>query len=282
MRCSMLIVNWRSSALLRKLLESIQQHPPSGEYEVIVVDNDAGHFEAASFQQDFPAVRFFAQSENLGFARGNNVAFSHSRGDYIVLLNPDTQVTPGALDTLLDFLMNHPCAAIAAPQLILPGGAVQSSCREFPWPLSLLWAALKLPRLFPKSRIFGAYRMTYFDHLHTRQVDQPMASCWAVPRAAWEIIGGFDEAFPILFNDVDWAWRAREAGWEVWFVAEAKVAHVGGHSTQSAGAWILRESHLGLVKFYNKDLKGRSSLLWLGKAISWVNWKMRTARAQRG
>lgn len=281
MRCSILIVNWRSSELLSKLLTSLEQFPPTGEHEIIVVDNDPAHFDAEEFIQRFPNVRFYPQSENLGFARGNNIALQHASGDYLVFMNPDTEVTRGALDTLLDFLEQHPGAAIAAPRLTLPDGQTQASCRAFPWPLSLVSAALYLPKLFPHSRILGAYRMTWFDHRHTRQVDQPMASCWASPRRAWEIIGGFDESFPILFNDVDWAWRAREAGWEVWFVAESEVKHVGGHSTQKAGAWVFRESHLGLVRFYNKDMRGRSSLLWLGKMVSWLNWKMRQAKARR-
>ena len=101
MRSSVLIVNWRTSALLRRLLESLGQFPPAGEHEVIVVDNASDDFELARFERDFPSVKFLPQTRNLGFARGNNLALEHSTGEHILLLNPDTEVTDGALETLV-------------------------------------------------------------------------------------------------------------------------------------------------------------------------------------
>ncbi len=284
MRSSVLIVNWRTSALLRRLLESLGQFPPAGEHEVIVVDNASDDFELARFERDFPSVKFLPQTRNLGFARGNNLALEHSTGEHILLLNPDTEVTDGALETLVRFLQSHPKAAIASAQLLFPDGSVQDSCRSFPWPAGIFFTATRLHRVFPRSKVIGSYRMTWFDHLHTRQVDQPMATCWAIPRRVIEDIGFMDEQFPILFNDVDWAWRAKEAGYEIWFVAEARVWHVGGQGTKKGGAAIFRHSHDGLMRFYAKHWKGRCFApgLWLASAISWTNCMWRTAMAKRG
>ena len=283
MLCSVLIVNWRTPEHLASLLESLRAYPASGAQEVIVVDNDPEYFDVDSFRQRFPEVMFLPQAANLGFAAGNNVAYASSRGEYLVLLNPDTEVTEGALDSLIAFLKEHPAAGIVSPQLILPDGSVQDSCRQFPYPLGILWVALRLHRMFPKSRTFGAYRMTYFDHQTTREVDQPMASCWVMPRKVIEEVGFFDEDFPILFNDVDLAWRVKQAGWEIWFTADAQVKHVGAQGTKRAGQRIIRESHEGLVKFYRKNFRGKvaAPLLGLGMAISYGNFWIRTLLAKR-
>ncbi|MEJ5297463.1 MAG: glycosyltransferase family 2 protein [Armatimonadota bacterium] len=283
MRCSVLIVNWRTSELLRELLLSLRRHPASGGQEVIVVDNASDDFDEAAFRREFPEVHFLLQRENLGFAAGNNLALRHSTGEHLVLLNPDTQVTEGALDILLDFLESHPSAAIAAPQLVFPDGTVQDSCRSFPWPMSILFTAMRLHILFPRSRLLGAYRMTWFDHHHTRQVDQPMATCWAVRRSVVEQLGLFDEDFPILFNDVDFCWRVRQAGWEIWFVADARVLHVGGAGTKKGGAALFAESHRGLVRFYRKNLRGRTPAIAIALAslVSWLNCVGRTLSARR-
>lgn len=280
MRLSILIVNWRTSDLLRRLLESLERYAPICEHEVIVVDNGSDDFDLASFRAGFPRVVFLPQSSNLGFAQGNNLAFEQSSGDLLVLLNPDTEVTDGSLDALIEFLESHPRAGIVAPQLVFPDGRIQASCRGFPWPASLAFAAAGLPRLFPGSRLFGAYRMTWFDHNHTMPVDQPMASCWALRRSLVNEIGFLDPAFANLFNDVDFAWRVREAGREVWFCAEARVIHVGGQGTAKAGKDFYRQSHEGLVRFYEKDMKGRSpaAALWLGRAISLAHWKLKVLR----
>jgi len=283
MRCSVLIVNWRTCDLLRSLLESLRRYPPEGGCQTIVVDNASEDFDLTAFQRGFPEVLFLPQTENTGFARGNNIALQHAVGDIIVTLNPDTEVTEGALETLVQFLDAHPRAAIAAPQLILPDGRVQDSCREFPWPMGILWVALRLHKFFPRSHVFGAYRMTWFDHRSTRQVDQPMATCWAIPRKVLDGIGFMDEDFPILFNDVDWAWRAKQAGYEIWFVAEARVKHVGAQGTRKAGARIIRESHEGMVRFYRKDMRGHSpaAAIWMACAISKGNCYFRTLFAKR-
>jgi len=278
MRCSILIVNWRTSDLLSALLESLEQNPPKGEHEVIVVDNASDDFDISRFSERFPRVRFLPQDRNTGFARGNNIALAHSTGEFLVLLNPDTKVTPGALDILLGFLEEHPGAAIAAPQLLLAGDVVQDSCRSFPWPMSIFFTASRMHKLFPRNRVIGAYRMTWFDHRSTMQVDQPMATCWAVPRKVVDQIGFMDEGFPILFNDVDWCWRAKQAGYEIWFVAEARVHHVGAAGTRKYGKGICRESHRGLVRFYRKNMMGHTPMpaIWMASAISWLNCIGRT------
>lgn len=283
MRYSVLIVNWKTTDLLVRCLQSLERYPADGDWEAVVVDNATPGFNADEIASVFPFAKVIAVDSNQGFAAGNNMAFQHSRGQQIVILNPDTEVTQGALEKLLSFVDSHPSTAIAAPQLVFPDGQIQWSCRSFPYPAYLLWISAGLARLFPSSKYFTAYRMRWFDHNHTIQVDQPMASCWVLPRIWYERVGGFDEEFPNLFNDVAFAWDVKSKGGEIWFVAESKVIHVGGQGTSQGGYRIHEESHHGLVRFYNKYMKCASP--WtarkMGEFISWINLKYRTRGMER-
>ena len=213
MRLSVVIVNWNTTALLEECLRSIEQHPPRVDHEVIVVDNASDDFDEAEFRAAFPTVRLIANQDNAGYAKGNNQGIAISTGDYVLLLNPDTQVTDGALDALLDFMDRHEDAAAAGAKLVRPDGTIDRSVRGFPYPAAIAWEFLGLSRLLPKSSTFGKYRMTSFSYTQEAEVDQPMGSCLIMRRKAIEDVGLFDEAFPIFFNEVDWLYgRSRRAG----------------------------------------------------------------------
>ncbi len=214
-------------------------------------------------EREFPGVRLLASSENLGFARGNNLAFEQARGQWIWLLNPDTEVFAGAAQTLISFLETHPRAGGVASALVdARDGTFQRSCRTFPTPAALWCEASGLARLFPRSKRFGFYKMGWFSHRTTRQVEQPMASSFLLRRRAIESSGGlFDERFPIFFNDVDLCWRLGQSDWQVWYEPDAKVLHWGGASTKQRRAEMIRESHRSLGEFYRLHFRARTSPL---------------------
>lgn len=256
MRLSIVIVNWNTSSLLSALLESIEKHPPYVEYEVIVVDNASADFQEYALRQRFPNVEFMLNSENLGYAEGNNQGIWKSKGDFVLLLNPDTEVTEGALASLIQFMEINPKAAAAGCKLVRPDGTVDKSVRSFPYPGAIAWEYLGLSKLFPKSEIFGRYRMTAFSYKERSEVDQPMGSCLILSRKAISDIGVFDMQFPIFFNEVDWLYRAKESGYKVYFIPEATVIHHGGAGTGQAGRKkMIRESHDSLIRFYKKHFR---------------------------
>jgi len=261
---SIILVNWNTRDLLRACLRSLAAHPATGLTEIIVVDNASADGSAEMLRSEFPAVTLIANDRNAGFAEGNNQGLARAQGEFLLLLNPDTEVRPGALDVLIVFLRAHPEAGAVAPRLEYPDGRLQYSCRAFPWP-GYLWAqGLGLARLFPRSRTFGGYQMTWWAHDAAREVDQPMASALLVRRAAYQAVGGFDPAFPIYFNDVDWCWRMRQAGWRIWYLPEAVVVHHLGASTRQMKAAMIAESHRGLLRFYAKHWRGR-----IGPFVYW-------------
>ena len=154
--------------------------------------------------------------------------------------------------------------------------------RGFPDPLPVLWEYCGLSRLLPRSRVFGAYRMTFFDYDKAAEVDQPMGTFLMIPRPAFAQVGLMDLQFPIFFNEVDWCWRAkREHGWSIWYTPDAAVTHYGGGSTRQVKPAMIRESHRSLLRFYDKHYRGRlfPPLLWLIRAAVRLNEWRRVGRA---
>lgn len=263
---SVLIVNWNTRELLRACLASLEAHLSGREHEVIVVDCASNDNSAAMVAREFPAVFLLALTENVGFARGNNLAFIQAKGEWIWLLNPDTEVFEGAAETLISFLEKNPRVGGVASALVdARDGSFQKSCRTFPTPAALWCEASGLARFFPRSKRFGFYKMGWFSHRTLRRVEQPMASSFLLRREAIHSIGSlFDERFPIFFNDVDLCWRLAEGGWEVWYQPAAKVKHWGGAATKQRRREMIRESHRSLEDFYRLHFRARTNpvLFW--------------------
>lgn len=275
---SICIVNWNTRDDLRLCLAAIAANPPRVECQVIVVDNASSDGSALMVRAEFPDVMLLANAENLEYARGNNQALQAARGEFVLLLNPDTEVRLHTLDRLLAFVRDHPDAGAAAPKLVNRDGTLQRSVRSFPSPAMLFFEATGLARLFPRSPLFGRYRMTFWNYETVREVDQPMASALMLRRAALDQVGLFDEQFPMFFNDVDLCWRLKAAGRKIYLVPEAEVVHKVGASTRQVRPRMVRASHQGLLAFYRKHYRERVSPPVYGITVAgiwlagWVRW----------
>ena len=280
---SVLIVNWNTRDLLRACLASLAALEI--EHEIIVVDNASQDDSAAMVAREFPGVRLLESAENLGFAQGNNRAYQLARGEWIWLLNPDTEVLEGAAPILLNFLQDNPkVGAVASALIDARDGSIQRSCRTFPAPAALWAQAFGLAALFPRSRRFGFYKMGWWNYRDARAVEQPMASSLLLRREAIEASGGlFDADFPIFFNDVDLCWRLWRANWEIWFEPRARVRHWGGASTRLVKPQMIAESHRSLRRFYLKHYRGEvaAPLFWATLWMSDLAGRARVWRAQK-
>lgn len=268
MRLSVLIVNWNTRNDLERCLASLQS--PCRDSQIIVVDNSSADGSVETLRERFPEVTAIALDRNLGYAEGNNLAAEAASGDWLLLLNPDTVVQAGAIETLIRFLEEHPKAALAAPRLVSMDGSTQASVRGMPTPLALFAAWFHLDRVFGPRPSLTAYRLPGFDYERTQPAPQPMASAWLLRRTAWEQVGPFDPAFPLFFNDVDWCLRALDAGWEIWYVAEAVVVHRGGASTSQVKPKATAESHRALAAFYRKHYATRLGGLTLVMCVGTI------------
>ena len=250
------IVNWNTRDHLRECLQSLRDTATDLEPQTIVVDNASADGSAAMVAEEFPEVALIANEDNLGFAAANNQALEAATGDLKLVLNPDVVLPPGGVAGLVACMARHPKASAVAPKLVHPDGRVQLSRRSFPDPDVLLYEALLLSKLFPRSPRFGRYRMSWWGYDDERTVDQPMTSALLLRTAALEEVGHFDQRFPLFFNDVDLCRRLWDAGWEVWFTPEVEVIHHVGASTRQVRPQMVAESHRSLLGYYEKHYRG--------------------------
>jgi len=256
---SVIIVTWNSSRDITDCLNSVFSQKLDN-IEVIIIDN-ASQDDTVELLTNRPEqVTFIYNGRNLGFARAVNQGLSAATGEYFIILNPDTIIQPDAVKRML-LLMDYDLRIGAlGPQLLNTDGTVQPSCREFPRPVHLFYEFTGLSKIFPRHRQFGSWRMGYFDHQSSREVDQPMGACLMLRRTAIEQIGPMDAAnFPMFFNEVDWCYRLKQKGWKVVFSPEAQVIHLQGVSIKKARLAMTVSSHRSLAAFFGKHYPGKVS-----------------------
>jgi hypothetical protein len=249
---SICIVNWNTRDDLERALRSLLLASLGLTQEVVVVDNGSWDGSADMVARRFPLVRLIRSTENLGFARGYNRAVAETTGRYLLLLNPDTITRPGAPKALLRFMEAHPRVAATGPRLLNRDGSLQFSCRRFPRPAAALFRNTPLGKLFPRNRYTRDYLMADTDHQAESSVDWISGAAMCIRREAWEQVGGFDEGFFMYAEDMDWCWRARQAGWDIYYVPEAEVVHLIGRSSDQVPVPMVLQFHRSMARFYRK------------------------------
>jgi N-acetylglucosaminyl-diphospho-decaprenol L-rhamnosyltransferase len=195
--------------------------------ETVVVDHASSDGTAAFVRQRFPEVDL-VEEENLGLAYGWNTGIDRTEGRYVLLLNADAWLDEGALDELVRFADQHPQAAVVAPRLRYPDGRLQRSVRGFPTLWRIATEFLFIRKLAPRSRALNAFYAGPVTHDEPVEAEWIMGAVWLVRRAAIDEVGPADDDFFLFSEETDWAWRLREAGWQVWLDARAGATHVYG------------------------------------------------------
>jgi len=228
---SIVVLSWNTRELLSACLASLDRARDAERWQVIVVDNDSADHSADMVADQFPWAELVRNPVNDGYAIGNNIGADRATGEYLLLLNSDTEVEPGALDALVAWLEERPGHGVCAPRLVHPDGEVQLSCKRFPTLGTALFFDTVFDKWFPKNHSMPRYFMRDFDHLSTRDVDQPPGAALLIRRALWEQLSGFDPELWLFFNDVDLCRRVKAAGHKVGYVADVTVLHHEGKST---------------------------------------------------
>ncbi len=225
MDLSIVIVNWNTRDLLRNCLTSIADTVSGLAYEIFVVDNASSDDSVAMVREQFPSVTVIANTANLGFAAANNLAFRRMRGCYALLLNSDTVLTDGAIAVLFRFMEANSDVGMCCGQLLNEDGSRQNSIANFPsvWPLLCNETLLRL--LFPAK--FPSKRQV---HAEPVAVDSCIGACMLVRKAAMDVEGLLDERFFFYFEETDWAYRFKKAGWRICLVPQARIYHLQGKS----------------------------------------------------
>lgn len=261
--------------------------------EVWVVDNASSDGSQDMLREEFPSVGLVASTENLGFTRANNVGLERCRGRYIMLLNPDTEVSPDALSALVDYMDQSPDAGIAGPKIFDSDGDVQPSRRRFPTYATAFLESTVLQQWFPRNRVLARYYMWDRADDAVQDVDWLEGACLLVRSEAVEQVGGLDERFFMYSEELDWCQRIKEAGWRVVYVPTARIVHHGGKSSEQVAASKHVHFQRSKIAYYTKRFGNRKGtvLRWfllamyawmLGvEAAKWLVGHRRPLRAAR-
>lgn len=233
MDLSIIIVNYNVKEFLLNLLESIKNAVKDLNIEIIVVDNNSHDGSVRSVNQKFPDVITISNKENVGFGRANNQGLEISKGKYILLINPDTLVREDTLFKTIDFLEKNGEAGLVGCKVLNPDGTLQLACRRgFPGPWVSFTKVTGLSTIFPKSKLFARYNLTYKDENESYEVDAVSGSFMMLTRTAYEKTGGFDTDFFMYGEDLDLCYRVQKEGMKVYYFSDTEIIHYKGESTK--------------------------------------------------
>jgi GT2 family glycosyltransferase len=266
---SICVVSWNVWEDLRRCLESLRLSPEVTQ-EILVVDNASSDGTPQRLREAFPEVRLIENSTNRGFAAASNQALAAATGRYLWLLNPDTLVPPGGLAEFLAFADQHPEAGIIGPQQRYPDGRLQASVRAFPTIRAALFRGTPLGVLFPRAAPMRDYLMSDWDHESVREVDWVSGAAMLIRRECYEQIGPLDEGFFWSSEDVDYCWRAHEAGWKVLFTPRPAIIHAVGRSRNRVRTRTILRQHRAMYRLYRKHLARSLPLALLVGAAIWL------------
>jgi GT2 family glycosyltransferase len=272
------IVNYNVRDLLRDCLDSVYESRGGLAFEVCVVDNGSADGSADMVEAEYPQVHLI-RTENRGYAVGNNLglrALGFAGDDsgraiaeaprHALLLNPDTIVPPMALADMVAFLDARPGAAVAGPRLVREDGTLDRACRRsFPTPEVAAYRLTGLSRLFPRSRRFGRYNLTYLSPSQTTEVDSVVGAFMLVRGEVLNQVGLLDEQYFMYAEDLDLCYRIKQQGWQVWYNADVTVLHYKGQSSRQRSAQANQEFYRTMRLFHDKHFKDQTFFL-----VNWV------------
>lgn len=261
---SIVIVNWNTCDILRDCLESVYLETKGVQSEVIVIDNASEDNSVEMVHCDFPDVILIENQENRGFAAANNQGMAIAQGRYVLLLNSDTIVLGNAIDKTVAFADNHKNAAIVGCRVLNPDKTLQRTCFMFPSVLNMLLSTSYLYKLFPKNKFFGRERMTWWERNDIREVDVVTGCFMLVRREAIEQIDLMDEGFFMYWEETDWCYRFKQAGWKIMFTPDAQIIHIGGVSSKQVKPKMVLQWRKSMLFFFRKH---KSPLAYLS---AWV------------
>lgn len=262
-KLSVVIVNYNVKAYLHQCLHSVERALTSMSAEIIVVDNASSDGSVEELTDAFPSVRFIANKENLGFAKANNLAIREAKGEYVLLLNPDTVVGGEVLDECVTFMDSHPTAgAVGVRMLKADGGFAWESRRGVPTPFTAFCKMVGLCKLFPNSRLVGRYYMRYLDENEAARIDIVSGAYMMLRHSALDEIGLLDETFFMYGEDIDLSYRLLKAGYYNYYLP-CSIVHYKGESTEKTSFRYVRNFYNAMLIFYDKHFARRRRWLSL-------------------
>jgi len=275
------IVSYNSLSYLIECLNSIQNHPPSCTYRVVVVDNASTDRTAEVIRERFGWVKLIVNKKNRGFAAANNTAMACCDSQYVLLMNSDCQVYEGSIDSILDFMDKNENVAVTGPRIINSDGSIQLSCRKFP---SMFAAAAHtlLTVIYPDNPFSRRYKMADVDRSRPFEVDWVSGSCMAIRRQALEETGLLDQRFFMYVEDLDLCYRMWKKGWKVYYYPYGKVLHHIGGSSEGESLRSAFRMQKSVLLFYLKNYKNNWRIIFIPAMVVVLSFRILFTMAKLG
>ncbi len=258
MDLSIIIVSYNVKEFLEQAINSIVKSCQKITYEIFVVDNASSDGSVELIRKKFPGIHLIANPDNRGFAVANNQALKIASGKYVLLINPDTIVQEDTFSMILEFFEKNPECGMVGCKILNPDGSLQLACRRsFPTPWVGFTKIIGLSRLFPKSRLFGRYNLTYLDPDETYEVEAISGSFMFFRKRVLDDVGLLDESFFMYGEDLDWCFRIREAGWKIYYVPDTKIIHFKGESSKKSNIDLILQFYRAMKLFVEKHYHNR-------------------------
>jgi GT2 family glycosyltransferase len=249
---SVIIVSWNARKYLMQCLASLSDQACRYPMEIIVVDNDSSDGSADAVINHYPNTRLIRNTENVGFAKANNIGVSASTGRYLCFVNSDVKVLPDCISRLVDYCEEHHDVGMVGPRILGGDGKLQRSCRGFPNVWNMFCRALALDSVFRRSKLFTGYSLSHWSQDCLRQVDILVGCFWLVRRLALNEVGLLDDSFFMYAEDMDWCKRFWAHHWPIVFVPSAEAIHYGGASSSNSPVRFYIEKQRADLQYWRK------------------------------
>ncbi|MDP8904238.1 MAG: glycosyltransferase family 2 protein [Chloroflexota bacterium] len=262
---SVVIVHYETPDLLTTCLAALAATRGPVSTELIVVDNASAAFPESAVRALDPSLRVIRNATNVGFATAANEGLRQASGRYLLLLNPDAFVEPDTLSLMVGYMDERPDVGCSTARLVREDGRLDLACRRsFPTPSRAFLRLSLLSRLFPRNRHIAQYNLTYLDESEEAEIDSPCGAFMMVRRQVAEQVGGLDESYFMYGEDIDWAYRIKQAGWRVTYTPITTVRHVKGASSRLEPQRTVRAFHDAMRIFYRRHYQQRYP--------RWLSW----------
>ncbi|MEX2546849.1 MAG: glycosyltransferase family 2 protein [Chloroflexota bacterium] len=262
---SAVVVHFETPQLLARSLAALRS-TAGVKVQTIVVDNASRSFDPTAVAEVLPGARVIRNRHNVGFAVASNQGLRDATGRYLLLLNPDTIVEPDTLAKMVGYMDARPDVGCATARLVMEDGRLDLACRRsFPTPARAFYRLSLLGRLFPRSRRFGQYNLTYLDEHAEAEIDSPCGAFMMVRAEVRDSVGLLDESYFMYGEDLDWAYRIKRAGWRVMYNPAARAMHVKRASSSEARPRTIRAFYDAMRIFYRRHYE-RDYPRW----VSWL------------
>lgn len=263
MKLSIIVVNYNVEFFLEQCLLSVKQAISGLDAEVWVVDNNSVDGSVPMIRKRFPWVKLIESKENVGFSRGNNLAIRQSKGEYVLLLNPDTVVEEDTFTKVVDFMDQHPDAGGLGVKMIDgKGNFLPESKRGLPTPAVAFYKIFGLSALFPKSRRFGKYHLGFLDNNEVHEVEVLSGAFMLMRRKALDITGLLDEDFFMYGEDIDLSYRITQSGFKNYYFPHTRIIHYKGESTKKSSINYVFVFYRAMVIFARKHYSEKNVKLF--------------------